>query len=515
MSYLDKVTVGGATYDIADSEARAGVDELKSAISNVSEGCITFSIIDGEYISTSDGSVLTNASYARSDYISCKGMDYIHVMGYGTSGQYSPYNMFYDAQKQAITPYFSINQDKVISVPANAEYFRISGEKSKGFNNVKVMNPLGSMAANFDLSQIVYKALVNSQPWMANTYVKADGTYASHGNWDAIEIEPAGDYVITNANCNGGGYMVFLDAGGEVLASYNGMGNVPRVYAVPTGTKKIRTCYEKPQAVGVDVFIIGGKLPYDALAIKALDERIPTSVERKLAVIGDSISSNNATGQVPVNYLAWPTMLIEKNKCHTEYQNLTYPGKRLYNGLISDCESVTSDTDIVVVALGRNDIGRGYAMGDVSEIMALPLEEVTTDSIMGVYRKGLETLKNRLKDESIIVCIAPVTDQLIDSWEDSTNPSWHDTWAEFDAMRTAFKEFVVAEGGAAHGWFYINGRDIFEVSEDALNLYYGFKADGTKDNTHPNICGQAVIASTIYNTIPPIGAIMASNYITS
>lgn len=37
MSYLDKVTVGGATYDIADSEARAGVDELKSAISNAND----------------------------------------------------------------------------------------------------------------------------------------------------------------------------------------------------------------------------------------------------------------------------------------------------------------------------------------------------------------------------------------------------------------------------------------------------------------------------------------------
>lgn len=37
MSYLDKVTVGGATYDIADSEARADVAELKSAFGEITE----------------------------------------------------------------------------------------------------------------------------------------------------------------------------------------------------------------------------------------------------------------------------------------------------------------------------------------------------------------------------------------------------------------------------------------------------------------------------------------------
>lgn len=42
MSYLDKVAVGGATYDIADSEARAGVDELKSALNNVRERTYNF-----------------------------------------------------------------------------------------------------------------------------------------------------------------------------------------------------------------------------------------------------------------------------------------------------------------------------------------------------------------------------------------------------------------------------------------------------------------------------------------
>lgn len=509
---------GAITKAKLDSSLQQTVDDvgdLKSKIFDLQDNYLVFNTVDGEYVK-SDGTTDRNTAYIRSDYISCEGLATITIIGIQTT---TYYGAFYNANKEFIS-YITLvaGEETLITVPNGAAYYRISGEKSKGyFSTVKILAP-----SFFTTKQVEYnhaylysllEQLTNDQEWMIGKYVDYQtGEIKSAGAWNAIEIVPSCGYMTTNANGNSAGGIVFLDSSDNVLLSYHNMGETARTYAVPVNTAKIRLCYNVQSAAQTDVFVVGGKVTFDGEKLQQMYDVISPNY-KKMAVIGDSISSNNATGIVPVNYLAWPAMLIEKCKCQITYQNLTYPGKRLYEGLVADCNSVTSDTDIVFVALGRNDIGRGYTMGDVGEIMALPLEDVTTNSIIGVYRKGLETLKNRLKNEAIIVCIAPITEQLIDTWEQSTNPNWHATWEEMNELRESIKDFVLAEGGPGSGWFYINGRDIFDLSETAMKLYYGKKANGDPDSTHLNLCGEAIYASAVYEMIPPIGAISQGNWI--
>ena len=74
MSYLDKVTVGGATYDIADSEARADVAELKSAVSDIEDEIYYFTprtettSATGWRLNESDGLCSSESGYQLTKY---------------------------------------------------------------------------------------------------------------------------------------------------------------------------------------------------------------------------------------------------------------------------------------------------------------------------------------------------------------------------------------------------------------------------------------------------------------
>ena len=482
------------------------LDDLKSAlddkVNNIENGYLVMDYIDGEYINSSTGAVEQNSSYMRTDYIDCEGFDILVFIGV-THANYNNKGAFYDTNKEKIDVAFGVDVNHtIVIVPSNAKWFRISGEKSKGyFSAVRVVNSNGipQIIYNKDLIYNLYKQ-IEPQNWQTGKYVDYNtGAIGSAAAWNATEIIPTGKYIVTNANATQNGAIVFLDSNGIILDRYKNMGNYVRVYTVPDNTAVCRLCYNRGDAGATEVFVIGGKISDEAPI---------------LSVIGDSISSDNATGYKPCNYLAWPKMLVNKFGNNVKLDRHTMPGKRLYDTLISDCASVDSKAKMVVVMLGINDIGKGYTMGDIDTIMSQPLEDVETNTLMGVYRKGLETLKNRLSNDSVIVCISPVTNQQIDAWGDSTVADFRASYEELVTLRESIKKMVIAEGSAENGWIYIDGRSLFELSTESLNLYYGKKLDGTSDYTHLNLCGESILASAIFNTVVPIGCIMESNYIT-
>lgn len=481
--------VDNIVYKSAGEAVRNQISTVTGSIQDLQDNYLVFPFIKGEYVHADTGEFRKNEDYVRTDFISVEGMNgEIHIDKVMVK---SSENAWYDENKTFISYFLIKPTGGIIDIPNNAKYFVLSGKLSDNFLGIKITSPTGllldTLKSRSSFSKSLYLQLTNNQNWIRGKYVDhLTGEIKDARAWEAIEIIPVGDYIITNANGTLGGAIVFLTEKNSVLASYSYTFNVDRVFSVPTGTAKVRLCNRWVDS-DITPYVIGGKIPYDAKTLDNIANVIDYTV-KKLAIIGDSISSDIPS----TNNISWVPMFLRKVNSNIDLQRFTVPGKKLRDSLISDTENVSADTDIVIVLMGRNDVS--YTIGDIDAIMKLPLSEVPTDTVMGVYRKALETLKNRLKDNAVIFCIAPVTDLLIDSWKDSVNEDFKRTYETFDLLRQSIKNFVIAEGGSNNGWFFANGRDWFSLED---NIYYN-------DNTHPNMQGEAIMASKIYESIIPI-----------
>ena len=119
----------GTTYDTLGTAIRSQVSELKSDLSNITDGGffgVEFDYIEGGYIDSITGEVVSYETWKYTDFIdiSERENNAIYLM---TDGVKSVYNVFYDANKARLCSRADdIGVLDETYIPANAKYVRLS-----------------------------------------------------------------------------------------------------------------------------------------------------------------------------------------------------------------------------------------------------------------------------------------------------------------------------------------------------------------------------------------------------
>lgn len=204
------------------------VDNLDSAMTestndvkyDLMANTITPIWIPGEYISDSDGTVLEQSTWSRTDYlpVDADTVRFIVDAAYGTR-----YNAFYNENKVFISSFIFTESVKDVSVPDGAKYMRISCE-SRYTSNIKIYNPL---AQTVDNHSVQIDTLSNTEiPYneISGKYIEHDGTVATASNWscgDYIEFD-GGLLIVTNeSETEGTTYNAFYDANKNFLSAFS------------------------------------------------------------------------------------------------------------------------------------------------------------------------------------------------------------------------------------------------------------------------------------------------------
>ncbi len=338
---------------------------------------------------------------------------------------------------------------------------------------------------------------IGTLTWEKGKNYSADGTIASNYAWEATRVRPLYKTFKTNIDTLQGGFICFFDGNGDLISSMTKNNTNVETITIPTGTVSIGLSNywgNQPSPSVSDVYPIRtlSNVDNDITVLKSKTAGLSPQI--KYAALGDSISSNETN--MHSDGLAYPGTLAKL--INAELTNLSQPGAYGYNAIGTKSALIDSDTDIVTVLYGRNDISPitngSYPLGDIEALMQLPLSDSTLlNSFMGRYRYYLETLKARLKGNALIVVISPIFAYYLDE-----QSSIH--YSElYQTMRAQMELFVRLEGGPNNNWFYINGLEILPAD----TLYY-INTSNERDETHPNVHGQAIMAKNIFNNLPDI-----------
>ena len=475
------------------------VDEQKEDIAKVETdfdyfkvGEETYSdLIEGEYVNLY-GQIKANSNYSRTDYIPVVRNANDEIVIYAETSRTNPYACWFDADKNTLPSdeghFLELNNGyNIIKPPTSAYYYMLSDitnniKKYRHENVAYVMNVVNSANSDvisYGLAELSYEVSSNIK-WELGGYYKKDGTIVQSSSFSHALLKTCSSIILTNVKIWGSACIVFFDS------------NMNFVSYGEYDTRNINELIEirlpkNTKYVGVSNNV---NLQKNPIVKGVISESYN---ETTLSVIGDSISSD----QIENNGMAWTRMVFER-LCATHLDRHTVGGKRLYTSLKADCESVPDNADMVIVALGINDMDKGYAMGDISTIVQTPLDNIPENTIMGVYYKNLAKLKNRLTNQnSIIVCVSPIANV-----RDTFTPD-KASRIELETFRESVKTMCIALGGANSGWYYVHGKDALDFSKH--NIYYYEGSDGSDTiNTHPNRLGECLLADFILKHIPPI-----------
>lgn len=180
----------------------------------------TFSIIENEYVSNTNGTFKPEQGTLRTDYTPCLGVDLLYFSA--RENQTRQYNAFFDENKNFITGFYIYNTNYV-DVPDNAAYFVISYFPKVTSGEIKVA-PIGKVTATWE-DGVPYTLT----PFIENVYLNA-GVIASYDGWKATEklnCANASKLILSTALS----YSCFYDKLGNFVA---GFGNVTEV-TIPPG----------------------------------------------------------------------------------------------------------------------------------------------------------------------------------------------------------------------------------------------------------------------------------------
>ena len=233
-------------------------------------------------------------------------------------------------------------------------------------------------------------------------------------------------------------------------------------------------------------------------AVDSLQNQISDSANSKFvySAIGDSITTPMAHN----SYLSYPSTLA--SLLNANLQRISAGGTQIRGALKGYASSVNSSAKLVTVLFGINDIyaqtlDDSIQLGDYNTIMGTSLENLANnDTIFGVYRYALETLKSRLNQRAIICCISPLYHRLYDA----SGGNFYNQ--NLQTLRQMIRQFVIDNGSSNNGWWYINGLDLISEKESSLVYIYG--DNHNVDNIHPNSEGCAMIAHRIFERLPNI-----------
>ncbi len=398
-----------------------------------------------------------------------------------------------------------------ITTPQGTAFVGVTNKKASQANpSIYGVKPAQSLAdaisriaslEGFDMgemSDVLYKLYqdlsIGTHVWERGKNYSADGSIASNYSWEATQVRPLYKTFKTNIDTQGG-YICFFDGNGDLISSIHKMNTNLETITIPTGTATIGLSNHwgnqaNPSVSDVYPFRTLSDVDSDIEALKSKTAGLSPQI--KYAALGDSISSNETS--MHSDGLAYPGTLAKL--LNAELTNLSQPGVKGYDVIGTKSALIDSDTDIVTVLYGRNDISpitnNTYPLGDIEELMELSLDNPNLlNSFMGRYRYYLETLKARLKSNALIVVIAPIFAYYLDEQESIHYSELYQT------MRAQMELFVRLEGGPNNNWFFINGLDLLPAD----TLYY-INTINQRDETHPNVMGQAIMAKGIFNQLP-------------
>lgn len=336
--------------------------------------------------------------------------------------------------------------------------------------------------------KLAYDAFYTDIAWTKGTNYNPDGTISNNYAWETALVDAGLSEIITNINSAVDG-IVFFDADGGVISAVAKTNNNTETIVLPTGTKKIGltnkwTSQDSPIVLGLAISRTIKDVDADVKQLQVKTQSVKDRVI--MSVIGDSISSDIESAGM----LGWPkTLAINLN---ADIDRYTQPGARLTNYLPTVAPKIRSDADLVIMAMGRNDVSRDIPLGDIETILTYDTANIPQNTVLGIYRYQLETLKARLDSNALMVCLAPITDLLLDKVGGTHYNQ------EYQDMRAGIRKICLHNGGSNSGWIYIDGTKIGLDIDDG-DIYYN-------DTTHPNAAGEAIIASAIYNRLPDIGS---------
>lgn len=242
----DGSTTGDAELIDARTVAAKAYPTLHDAVNSINDGLIGYQngelvlpIIDGGYISDSDGSVVSpynNWSYT--DYISLSNigtLTELYTAGAGTS----KYNAFYDENKNFISS-ITVPKDTpyAIPIPSNAAYVRFSNQTAVLRNSTTVKYKIASEVGSEGYEDV--KLTTTS-----GGYIGADGNIVEYANWsytDFISLDNA-DGISAFINVSGqeyANYNAFYDENQLFIKTFPIKTNIETFVNIPQGAKYVR-----------------------------------------------------------------------------------------------------------------------------------------------------------------------------------------------------------------------------------------------------------------------------------
>ena len=212
--------------------------------------------VNGEYIDRTDGTVKTNATYKRTDYIAIDPNYYnLGIKSVDPLSHDPFYNAWYDEDKNFISNFSYVRNDEIVlTPPANARYFRMSCGKCveitifPGFKKsvVETSNELEEYKESIGF----IKPEITG--WIDGKYVsRADGTEQSNTTYhatDFIAINPKlGDIVLTSTNAGNydTNYNVWYDEDKNFISNFSYARDGEKTFTPPSSARYFRLSCNK------------------------------------------------------------------------------------------------------------------------------------------------------------------------------------------------------------------------------------------------------------------------------
>ena len=291
------------------------IDELKEDLNDdLYDSVVDLDIISGEFVRSASGEIESNSSYSRTDYIDAKTAQTIRLSWISDDRLTLNAICFYDSAKRYINgvadPLKSTDESKEYAIPSNAEYIIFSGY-TRGMNHasatlLNITSPirkldLGIAEVDGNLKQIISDYYIPNfdagtemqMTFQSNQYWNIEGTTAvltsnnAYKASEVISVTPNEDYQLS-----------FRSGGSLKLSPWV---VVDENYNILTYGEKTTSTITKTESF---------KIPQNGkyLLITVLKTNTPTLVKasytpldnplygKKIAIIGDSISTNGNSG---------------------------------------------------------------------------------------------------------------------------------------------------------------------------------------------------------------------------
>lgn len=220
----------GKTWLVNADECNKRIQNKKIDEASVSIKSLADSIVENEYIRTSDGAFTERSGWRRTDYISTSKVGryfrmYLTNMDTYSNNAYA----FYDAEHNFIKAFTVTSNTEYVEVPSNAAFFAIS-ESGRNMDNVYVeanVNKWGytieNTIKNTSNEEIAFD-VVN------NEYVDNSGEFVKYDNWSRTDYIPCkgevyldvwAAYRSTAESPSGSTYNWFYNASKEPVSKFN------------------------------------------------------------------------------------------------------------------------------------------------------------------------------------------------------------------------------------------------------------------------------------------------------